>query len=74
MIRKTVIKIKEAKNNRERQYYAEDILQEAIGLLSCPNCSTRNPVCLNCRSISHGYIKEYKHLAKDKVKENVINK
>lgn len=69
VIRKTVAKINEAQNIKEKQYYAQDILLEVESLLSCSNYKSRNPDCVSCHSISQRYIQEYKHLAKDELKE-----
>ena len=74
IIKKTEPKMKEASSIKERKYCAQDILLEAGGLLSCSKRNPKNPDCLSCRFICHKYIQEYKHLAKDKVKESVINK
>jgi len=68
VIRKTVAKINEAQNLKEKQYYAQDILLEAETLLSCPSYKAENPDCPSCNSILRRYIKEYKHLDKDKIK------
>jgi len=69
VIRKTVAKIEQTENVKERQYYAQDILLETESLLSCSNYKNRNPDCVRCHSTSQRYIQEYKHLAKDELKE-----
>jgi hypothetical protein len=68
VIRKTMDKVNDAQNIKEKQYYAQDILLEAETLLSCPSYKTENPDCLNCNSILRGYIKKYKHLDRDKMR------
>lgn len=64
VIKKTEAKIKGAKSNKERQYFAQDILLETESLFSCPNYNAGNSDCISCRSISRSYIKEYEYLAK----------
>ena len=66
IIKKTDAKIKETRDNKERQYYAQDILLEAETLLSCSNYNAQNPDCTNCHSILLKFIQEYEHLANDK--------
>ena len=64
----------EAKNGRERQYYAQDILLEAKTLLSCSDYKSGDSDCINCRSILRGYMQKYGHLAKEQRQGNAINK
>lgn len=56
VIKKTEAKISETSSIKERRYYAQDILLEAEGLLSCLNYNSGNPDCLNCHSICRGHI------------------
>ncbi len=63
LIRKTETKIAEAKNIKERQYYAEDILLEAEALLSCSNYNAANLECLYCHAIIRRYLQKYENLA-----------
>lgn len=68
IIRKAAAKIKEAKNTKERQYYAQDILLETEGLLACLNYDANNLECVNCYAILKEYLHEYGYLAKDEIK------
>lgn len=74
VIKKAEDKMKTAKANKEKRYYAQDILQEAESLLLCSNFNSGNPDCVSCHSILRRYIKEYKYLAKEEAKKNSIIK
>jgi len=65
VIKKTAAKVKETRISKEKQYYAQDILLEAKALFSCSNHYFANSDCVNCRSISRQYIREYEYLAGD---------
>ena len=64
VIRKTVAKINEAQNIKEKQYYAQDILLEAKALIACSNYNSNTEDCSNCHTISRKYLQEYGHLPK----------
>lgn len=68
VIKKAEDKLKVAKSNKERQYYAQDILVEVETLLLCTSFNAGNPDCISCHSILRRYIKEYKYLAREKTK------
>jgi len=68
IIGKAAAKIREAKNTKERQYYAQDILLEAEGSLACLNYDANNIECINCHAILKRYLHEYEHLAKEEIK------
>ena len=74
VIKKTEDKIKVAKNNKERRYYAQDILVEVEVLLLCADFNAGNPDCMSCHSILRRYIKEYKYMAEDERRGTVIKK
>ncbi len=74
VIRKVEPKIEEARSNKERRYYAQDILVEMESLLSCPNYNTGDPDCISCRSISRRYFEQYEYLAKDKRPRSVVKR
>lgn len=74
ILERTNAKLKKTRNIKERRYYAGDILLETKTLLSCSNFDTGNPTCLNCHSVSHNLIQEYECLAKDKRRNDPINK
>ncbi len=74
VINKAETKIKVAKSNKERRYYAQDILIEIETLLLCANFNDGNPDCVSCYSILRRYIKEYENLANHKRSEpGIIN-
>jgi len=73
LIKKTEEKIKETKNIKEKQYYAQDILLEVESLISCSNYNGKNQDCLNCHLVLLNYIREYKHLAENEIKKPIVN-
>ncbi len=64
VIKKSEDKIKEIRNIKERQDYAQDILVEANTLFLCSDYNSKDPDCSNCHSISCKYLQEYGHLPK----------
>lgn len=62
VIKKIEAKIKQVGNNKERQYYIQDILLEAQTLLQCLNYKSENIGCLKCHFISNRYTQEYKNI------------
>lgn len=68
IIRKAAAKIREAKNTKEKQYYAQDILLEAEDLLLCLNYNANNLECVNCHAILKEYLREYGYWVKDEIK------
>ena len=72
VIKKAEDRIRDERNLKEREYYAEDILVEAKSLLSCLNYNAKNPDCINCQSILLKFIQEYEHLAKNGSNRNSI--
>ena len=65
IIKNIILKIEKA-TSKEKQDYAQDILVEANTLLLCSNYNSKSPDCLNCHSISRGYLQEYGGLSKVK--------
>lgn len=63
IIKNIILKLEQA-SSKEKQDYAQDILLEANTLLLCSNYNSKNPVCLNCHSISRKYLQEYGYLSK----------
>ena len=74
VIKKTEVKVKEAKTTKERQYYAQDILLEAKTLLSCLSYNSKDPSCLSCHSVLERYIQEYEYLANHEKQEILIKR
>jgi len=72
VIKNTAAKMKVAKSNREKKYYAQDILIEVESLLLCVDFIGGNSDCTSCHSISGRYIREYKYLAKEERVKGVI--
>lgn len=58
IIKSIILKLEKA-NLKERQDYAQDVLLEANSLLLCLNYNSQNSDCLNCHSVSRGYLQEY---------------
>jgi hypothetical protein len=73
IIKKAEAKVRETKNVKERQYYAQDILLEVEALLSCSNYNSGSSDCINCHSISYRYIQEYEYLAEDIKNKNTVS-
>lgn len=69
VVNKAETKIKIAKSNKERRYYAQDILLEVDDLLLCTDFIGGNSDCMSCYSILRRYIKEYEYLANHKRSE-----
>lgn len=58
IIKSIILKFEKA-NFKERQDYAQDVLLEANSLLLCLNYNSQDSDCLNCHSVSRGYLQEY---------------
>jgi len=67
VIKRTAARIKGARNAKERQYYAQDLVLEARILSPCPKFVVDNPDCMECYAFSQKCIQEYEYLAKKTV-------